>query len=56
MLIKRCFQVDVCLSLHFVETLKSFFQENECLWNYNNSSYHKSTQIKDILYGVLLRS
>lgn len=55
MLIKCCFQADVCLSFHFVEMLISFFQENECLWNYNNSSYHESTQIKDILYDVLVK-
>lgn len=35
--------------------LISFFQQNECLWNHNNPSYHENTHNKDILYDVLVK-
>ena len=35
--------------------LISFFQENECLWNHNNPSYHENTHTKDLLYDVLAK-
>ena len=35
--------------------LISFFQQNECLWNHNNPSYHKNTHNKDLLYDILVK-
>lgn len=37
------------------ETLISFYQNNECLWNYNIPEYHTNSN-KDLLWIALLKS